>query len=369
MKKLKYLLLVCLLMMPVWVHAEELTIATEDSTVTTENDTTVKDNYFYNNTLDADTKVNHNAFVAGNNTSSLGTVNGLLFAAGNNVTVSGVDSYAFVAGNSVSIDSEIHNDLFAAGNTVTISKDAKLNRDVYAAGSNVSVNTDVKGNVFIGGNNVTFNNTTIDGNVYVGATNITFTGTVKINGTLKYNSNAIITGKDKLTANEMVTYESDKKEEQKSTILTTFISILMMYLVAIVVYKLFPVTYDKMNKKITGERLLKNCGFGLLMLIAIPILALLLCVTRIGLSLGLIIIALYGICLYLGLIPISTLIGNVIDEKIGKFKDNFYMDTIIGIVLLEVIGLIPYVGGTLKFIAFLIGLGMIREEWKRTHKE
>ena len=83
-------------------------------------------------------EINRSEFYAGNIVSAKDTVKGIMFAAGQDVTITGTSEYGMYAGNSVSIEANVEKDLFAAGNTIKII-DAKIERDSYLAASSIKI--------------------------------------------------------------------------------------------------------------------------------------------------------------------------------------------------------------------------------------
>lgn len=321
--------------------------------------------YFFSQEVSSDETLNHSVFVAGSNVKSkVANIKGILFAAGNNVTINSNTDYAFIAGNNIAINEKTNNDLFVAGNNISINDTASINRDLYAAGNEIFINSNIEGKVFASGSKIIFQNVDIKSNVNINADEIIFIGDVSIDGTLKYNENATITGENNLKVENKETYvqKETKTNETKDKITNTIIEIAGLFVTAIIINLIFPNIYKKMNKQIHIKEKLKELGIGLICLIVIPIISIIVCVTIIGIKLGLIIIALYCISLYLAIIPSMVILGNVINTKLLKLKENFYLDALVGIIILELVSLIPYVGGWIYFIFLLIGTGIVYKD-------
>ena len=111
---------------------------------------------------------------------------------------------------------------------------------------------------------------------------------------------------------------------------------------------------------IAGEPL-KVFGLGLLGAIAIPVLAIVAMVTIVGAPLG--------IGILLGFLPLVAFVGFLVagifigEELLGTRKEPAavrpYRGAVLGIVILQVIGLVPVVGGLATAVASLLGLGAI----------
>jgi cytoskeletal protein CcmA (bactofilin family) len=106
-------------------------------------------------------------------------------------------------------------------------------------------------------------------------------------------------------------------------------------------------------------------GFGLLFMFATPIAAIIACVTVVGLALGITTLLLYAIAMYASTIFLSGFIGELIlgpaggtGAMIGKLA--------LGLFILHVLRVLPYVGGWILFIAMFWGFGaMIMAIYKR----
>ncbi|MFC2048582.1 hypothetical protein ACFLSK_04055, partial [Chloroflexota bacterium] len=104
-----------------------------------------------------------------------------------------------------------------------------------------------------------------------------------------------------------------------------------------------------------------SLGWGAVILFATPIAALIVCVTVIGLPLGLITLALYAIAIYLTQLFVGLLIGQLI---IGAFRGVETKAALVGalalgLAILSLLKLIPYVGFFIGLAAILFGLGAI----------
>lgn len=106
-------------------------------------------------------------------------------------------------------------------------------------------------------------------------------------------------------------------------------------------------------------------GFGLLFMFATPIAAIIACITIVGLGVGVATLLLYLIALYASTVFVSGFIGEVIlgpaigtGAMIGRLA--------LGLFILHVLRVLPYVGGWILFIAMFWGFGaMVMAIYKR----
>ncbi len=105
---------------------------------------------------------------------------------------------------------------------------------------------------------------------------------------------------------------------------------------------------------------LKNTGKGALMLIFLPILSVVLMLSVIGVGFGLIVLVLYiiGLCVA---IPIASVeIAHRILAKKEEVKKGLWIGlSIVVSLLIWAMKFVPVIGGIIRFILVLIGLGII----------
>ena len=104
-----------------------------------------------------------------------------------------------------------------------------------------------------------------------------------------------------------------------------------------------------------------SAGWGALVLFATPIAAIIVCITIIGLPVGLIALALWGIAIYLAQIPVGLFIGRWI---IGRFRDVEGKAVMVGalalgLVIIKLLSLIPYLRFFIGLAVIIFGLGAV----------
>lgn len=308
-------------------------------------------------------RVGKNLLLAGNNFSSNAAVpSGLMLLAGNSLNLQTNSEYGFIFGNMIDFSGTTEKDLYVAGNVVTLEPSAKIGRDSFIAAATVYVRTDLKGSLAVTADRVVFKDVTIDGNVDLSVGHVEFAGDVKIAGRLTYNDDADIAGLNKVEAAERETYHVE--EASPSSLLLIRIYSKMMSMVALfLIMALICVFYKSLHTKIaeqsTTSRFGTNLAIGLGVLIAIPVIALVALFTLVAAPLGIIALLFYAIMVYLSQGFASIWLGHMILEKLCKLHTNIYLEALVGVVILGLLSLIPYIGVATGFIAMLLGLGLI----------
>ena len=100
-------------------------------------------------------------------------------------------------------------------------------------------------------------------------------------------------------------------------------------------------------------------GWGAIVLIATPIAATIVLITVIGMSVSLITLILFGIAIYLSQIPVSLFIGRWIIGYFSKAEGQAVLvgSLALGLVILRLLRIIPFIGYFISLVAILLGLG------------
>ena len=304
-------------------------------------------------------------FVAGNTVTNKAKIDGLSFAAGNTIFGFGDLSYGFYAGNVLNLNDKVEKDLFVAGNNITIGPEAVIGRDLFVAGSTIIINSNIGRDLRAGAEYVSLKGITINGDAYIDASNIELDEKTVITGKLSYPSTASVSNVDKASIGSIEVKEV--KEVNTDEIVKSFESTMFIYsllagiVTIIILLAVLPGLRDKLNKvKLDGKEMLSSALQGILVLIVVPVVSLFTILTGLLTPLTLIVLAIYFICLYLAPLFVAYYIGYIINTKLFKLKNaHLILSSILGITVLKLVCLIPVVGGLIKFIALVYGLGLI----------
>ena len=318
-------------------------------------------------TINSEEDVNSTSFFAGNNINLSSTIDGLSFVAGNNIIVSNKQDYLFVAGNNIEVVNADTKDAFIAGNSVTI-ESSKI-RDLYVAAEYITITSDITRDAYIGGNKVTINGA-IEGDLELDADEIIIGEKASVNGTLKYPEKANIKIAETAKVQNKETYKVKEVNTEvtiKDTIISAVISFLSLLLVAFILLA----TNKKLFKQISKEEksvsyFLKNSLIGLGLLLLIPLLAIIALFTVIGIPISIIALLLYGIFIYISLIPTAYYLGGwILKDKIS----NEFAMLGISLFVIFVIKYIPIIGGLANFIFLIFGFAILLKQMKKSMHE
>ena len=306
-----------------------------------------------------------------------------LTVGGYNLKVQGfVGDDARLAGANVEVDGTIDGDLVAFGGNVDIL--GNVTGDVITGGGNVRIRGNIQGSLDARCGDMVIDGT-IGQNVVLTASRLTLSPTAVLAGDLIYTSNrsadigegAQIAGEvwKESGGSTMVLWklasavadhlpkQPERWKEWKDQLpawfrtllrLSSFVSLLIAGIIILSLYG--------RHATMVADRImsfpLKSLGLGLLFLICVPIGALILCVTIIGLPIGLVVLATYLVFFYISRVYVALAIGREILDRITKQDVRIIWPMILGLFIITALSSIPYyVGWIIRLVCILSGLG------------
>lgn len=329
-----------------------------------------------------------------------GEVRGDLLAGGMYLTVEkAVGEDVTLGGYNLKIPGPVGDDARLVG--VHIEVRGNVAGDLVALGGNVKILGDVAGDVITGGGNVWINGNiqgsleaqcgniaiagTIGRNTTITASRLTLSSTAILKGNLNYTSEhnadieegAQIAGAlNKEPGNKIILLwrltsmlvnhlpeQPQSWKEWKSGFpswfrillrLSSFISLLIAGIVILIVYG----RHATMVVDRIVSSPLKTLLWGLVFLICVPIAALLLCISIVGLPVGLITLATYLVFSYISRVYVALAIGREILDRVTKQDVRIIWPLIVGLLIITILSSIPfYVGWVVRIVCVLFGLG------------
>ena len=295
----------------------------------------------------------------------IGEVGGGIVAVGDTVNVKGNVAHAVrLAGGTININSDIEGDLLIGGGDVTIASTARVGGDLLIGAGTVRIDGLVEGDIKGGGGAVIIAGG-VDGDVELSVDELTIASTADIQGNLTYTSGnkADIQSGARVggtTSYEQVEPKESAKESPFAGIGGKVIAFLMTLVAGVIIILVAPKRLKTIADSIRSKPW-ASLGWGAVILFATPIAALVVCITVIGIPVGLITLVLYGITIYLSQIFVGLFIGRWI---IGYFREVDSKAILIGalasgLVILTLLKLIPYLGFWIGLAAVLFALGAL----------
>lgn len=337
MKKIYRYLIIILMMisiLPISVSADSKYITTGDDVIEEED-------------------INNTHFSFGNSVSINNHVDGIYFIFGEEVKYNTSNEYVALFGNRVSIQGSIK-DGAIFGNIVNLS-DVIIDRDIVIFGNKISLAGTYNGNVVVYGNNVNIENGKFLGDITIHSSMIEMGSNTIVSGVLRYNEDTKIAN---------INYSSNIKTEiiprnvevisTKDKVLKHIDNIVRLLVIFLVMYLLIPKLFDKINNKVG-----KNYLYGLISFIVLPLVLMLLVFTNYAASVAVICIMLYVIFIMISKVLVGYVIGKYIYTKIFKLEEKKYLCGILGIVVIYLLTLIPYIGVIITISNLIYSFGII----------
>lgn len=331
-------------------------------------------------------------FAAGDEVSLALTTSDDVAAAGGDVSVRGAQlDDAFLAGGDISftessardvfaiggeidvLSGTIADDFIASGGRIKLARDARIGGAVVIAGREIAIEAPIGASLRAAGGRIELNSI-VAGDVYLDAGTLIIGPDTHIQGALTHRGQRVEIAPDAQVDGQIFALtpraEPDyKRLGQVAGWLALSVSLgflLLGVVVALALPRLMNETAD-----IARRRPLSMLGLGLLIFVLAPIVFLFLIVSVLGLALGFLLAAIYAVLWPLALAGAAYALGMLIRGRVrpdappAPGAGARLLWSAIGLALLVLVGLIPFLGSLVWLIAFLLGLGAVSVEASR----
>ncbi|MFZ3073593.1 MAG: polymer-forming cytoskeletal protein [Minisyncoccales bacterium] len=318
-------------------------------------------------TIMIDGDIKGDIICAGQNVDINGAVDGDIICAGQNITITGaVSGSVRCVGQIVKIDGAVGRNVTVAAQTITA--DSTIAGEMLFAGRKADIGGRIGGNIAGAGNEI-FINGNIAGNADFHDKNLILRKDSRIGGELNYTSDNELAnqgGQVSGSVNRTVPAVKDGAVFPKArktawqNVADKAMDIIINMAVALALVFLF----KNLTSKIAGAILEKpgrSFGWGLIIMVAVPIAAIALAITIIGIPVAILAVLLFIAALFLSRILAALAVGRKITKDYWKSKqDSPVAQALVGVAVLWVLFAIPVVGGVFSFAAIIWGLGGMR---------
>lgn len=327
-------------------------------------------------TIGKDEVVHSDLYVTGGQIRIAGTIEGDLVVAGGDVEVSGhVAGDMLSASGQVRMTGQVDGSIRGYAGNITIK--GKVGRNVMTFGGDVNIDHDaaIAGSVTTGSGRLS-----LDGHVgrdllaFAGQSNLSgaIDGSVKIRGgELNIDSSADIKGPIRFEGEREPQVSSQAKLASPVQFVKRMrgpnysnphyyiwqvIWMAAFILYGLVLYSLMPKFSQEAVK--SAEQYGAAAGLGVLVLFGVPIAACIACITVVGLFIGISTLFVWWASVYLAQVVVGTVVGQWLMGRTSEFWP-FVGRMAVGLVIVRLCTTIPNVGGWVKFVAILWGIGAI----------
>jgi cytoskeletal protein CcmA (bactofilin family) len=293
-----------------------------------------------------------------------GTVTGDLYAAASAVDIDGtVGDSARIAAAQVVISGKFQGDLLLFGADLLLTKEAHIAGDLHCYAGKIIMEGTVDGEFHAAGGEVTLNGKVAqDANIKCDALHVS--EEARVGGDLDYVAREPVDLEGKGIVAGTVDYKEQKKNEEHDAVVSGWgIFKWLLFLVAATVIgllalRIFREPFRAITGAVSGD-MLRSAGVGFITVIVLPVAAAIACVLIITIPLVLIVILLYFVVLYLAKLPVAVWMGQRILGLLGRSDPSPYLSMFLGLVILHLLFVLPWVGWLFRLLCIFIGFGAI----------
>lgn len=272
-----------------------------------------------------------------------GTINGDLTAFTGNVFVDGeVNGNLEAFAGNVRINGTVTGDASAFGGNIFLEEGARVGGQLDARGGNVVVEGDVGGDAQLGASTITIGESAVIG------------GSLTYDGQLDRAEGAQIAGEVRQDSS------LGADEQFGGPLVPNWAGWLYGFLVNLVLGAVVLLVFPRFSKDLADQTTsapLLSGVVGLLAFVGIPILAILLFISLVGIPLGLIAILVFPILLWFGYVYGAFSVGAWLLSQTDT--ESRWLALLAGLLLVSLVGFVPIVGGLVQFLVLLLGLGAL----------
>jgi hypothetical protein len=331
------------------------------------------DLYVFGGTVNVQGTVNGDVVFFGGASTVSGLITGDLLVLGGTTTITGdVRGSVRAAGGTVTIAGRVDQDVALGAGTLDIAPSARLGRDLLAGVGSARIAGPITRNAYIGSGDVTLA-APVGGDVRAEAGTVRLTKSASVAGRFSYASER----QAEIASGVVVGGGIERGESAYGRdfgaalggvgglggigALVWLRGLVGIFLLGLVLVLLIP-AFTRRSTSALVSNVGASLGFGVLLLVGIPILAML--VFAVGLLiggwwLGIVLLFLYSLALGVGYVVSAVLLGDVILARLLPGKAHAALSVLLGVLLLGSLALIPVVGAIVSGAATTAGLGAL----------
>lgn len=333
-------------------------------------------------TVAADETINDTLLALGQTVTIDGTVNGDLLAFGQEVIVRGNVTGNLVTGaQSVTIEGTIGGTVLSAGEDVALA-DARIGRDFYGFGNDVDIGSganvagnamgfgkrvDVDGRVgvdFKGFGNMVTVSGAVERNLDAFGQTVTVESTARVGGNVTghVDSAGDLSVSDGATVGGAINEQLVEREQRRNHYETfgyyfgQVARLAGAFLTGLVLLWLFPAL--RLMSLPNVMAVVRSFGIGLAAAVTLPVAAVIVCFTFVGIPLGVLTFVLGAIGLYFSKAVIAQIIGRGVLRN-RPTPPHFAVTLLVGLLIVIVAINLPWIGGLANLLLTLVGFGVI----------
>jgi cytoskeletal protein CcmA (bactofilin family) len=333
-------------------HGEFVTVATNE----TVDDTLAA----AGNTVRVDGVVNGDLLAFGRTVEVRGTIKGDLVSCAQRTEVSGtVEGHIYTLSHSLDLDGQVGHSLYGLVQSLRVDERGHVGEGVMVGTGDASLEGVVKRSV-----NIFTSNGDVSGSIGRDLTmvgdSLTLTNTARIGGNL---SARVRRMKDVHIADgATIAGKRDVRVKVRESQFTRpryyfhqAVWLAGAMLVGWLGLFLFP-GFFRATTELVGSGW-RSLGLGVGVLTGVPVAIVVAAVTLVGFSLSLMLLAVYLAAIYLAKLWVGAFLGRILLKPFGTTKGDWLLGLLLGLLILTIVGFIPYLGGLVRLGVVCLGLG------------
>jgi cytoskeletal protein CcmA (bactofilin family) len=313
--------------------------------------------------------VRGNLLAAGGNVDIAAPIGGSAALVGGTVRVAaGIAQSLYAAAGTVKLEAPVEHHARIAAGTVEIGPQASVRRNVSIVAGDIRVVGSIGGYLQAGGGHV-FIDGPIQGDVEIATGSIELGPNARIGGRLRYASREELIRDPAAQVQggiERFTPRGSEPPPQRVEVRTHTIAGWLwsvgLALIAAVLVAVLPALYADVTTTVR-TRWAWSVLVGFIALICIPVAALILMFTLIGIPLGVAAIVFYVLLLFVGYVSAGIGIGQAVLQRLQASRAARtawrVLAAVLGVLAVSLLGRVPWVGGFVVFAAMLLGIGAL----------
>jgi hypothetical protein len=334
-------------------HADYVTVAANE----TVDDTLVA----AGNTVRIEGVVNGDLIAFGRTVEVLGTVKGDLVTLSKRTVVSGtVEGRIYTFSESLDLDGLLAHNLYGFAQSLRVNDRGHVGEGVVAAAGDVTIEGDVKRSVNILASGNTDVSGTIGRDLNMSGVSLTLTNTARVGGNLsarlrQMNEAHIADGATIAGKRDIQVHVRESQFARPRFYFHQAVWFAAALLVGWLGLVLFPAFFRATTQGVGSGWL--SLGLGVAVLTGAPVAMIVAAITLVGFPISLMLLALYLTAIYLAKIWVGAFLGQILLKPSGSTTGDWFLGLLLGLLILTVVGFIPYLGGLVHFGVVCLGLG------------
>lgn len=271
-----------------------------------------------------------------------GTVTGDVSAVAGSVQINGeVGGNVEAAAGSVRIDGTVDGDVEAAAGSVEIAEGGTIGGDLSAGAGSVTIDGTLEGNAEIGADTIRLGD------------EASIVGDLRYDGSLEGNTDAVA---GDVTEDSSIAGDLTPTVQPIASWVFAVYALAANLLLGAALLTLFPRFSDGIADRVATDPI-RSGAAGLALLVGVPILLVATAITVIGIPLAVVGAFAFAFVVWIGIVYGRYAVAAWLLSAVGF--DNRWLALVVGLVGGAVLALIPFVGGLLNLVIFLLGLGAL----------